>query len=241
MPHTNQQGTEPGPDLVRTAGALLIAASAAQVLTALLHPESGSALLDPDHGPVGHTWYAAHLLGVGVWPVFGVAFVLLQRELAGRGERLLPLAGLSVFTFAAVSAALSGLLGGFVRPRVAAHYLAAPEGDRGMIRTTYEYNTVVNETLADAYQVALALSVALWSIALIRVGTSAQRVLGWFGAVGGAATAAAFLSGFLSVQAADFHVFVLVNLGYAAWFVALGCLLLRAGSAAAGRGRPTPR
>lgn len=222
MPQSTQQETS------RIAGALLVTGSAAQVLTALLHPESGPALLDPAHGGVGPAWYAAHLLGVGVWPVFGVALVLLGRELARRGERLLPLAGLSVFVPAAAAAALSGVLGGFVRPVLAARYVAAPVGDQGVLRAVYEYNTLVNETLADAYQVALALSVVLWSVALVRTGTSGERVLGWIGAVGGVAAAGAFLGGLLSVDAADFHVFVLVNLGHAAWFAALGALLLRA-------------
>lgn len=220
---SSEQETRPD----RVAGVLLIAGSAAQVLTALLHPESGPALLDPAHGGVGPAWYAAHLLGVGVWPLFAVALVLLRRELAGRGERLLPLAGLSVFVPAAAAAALSGVLGGFVRPVLAARYLAAPVVDQGVVRAIYDYNTLVNETLADTYQVALALSVALWSVALVRAGGSGDRVLGWMGAVGGTAAAGAFLSGLLSVDAADFHVFVLVNLGHAAWFAALGALLLR--------------
>ena len=134
---------------------------------------------------------------------------------------------IAVFVFAAGSAIGSGILGGFVRPRLAADYLAAPESERVTLQAIYNYNTVANETFADAYQVAFAIAVVLWSVALLRTGNTFRRVLGGLGVIGGAAIAVVFLAGWQSVLSADFHVFVLINLACAGWVAALGFLQLR--------------
>lgn len=211
----------------RAVGYLLLASSAALVLTGLLHPRSGRALLEPNHD-VGPLWYVTHVLGVGVWPVLSVGFALLTRRLARLGAPLLSATAFASFIFAAGSATGSGLLGGFVRPRLAAAYQLRPGGDRDVLTSVYDYNTTANETFADAYQVALAVAIALWSIGLIRTRPDrSQIILGWVGAIGGVLLALAFVTGVLSVQAADFHVFVLANLGCTAWIVALGVRLVR--------------
>lgn len=58
--------------------------------------------------------------------------------------------------------------------------------------------------------------------------------------VQGGRVASPVLGGVLSVDAADSHVFVLVNLGHAAWFAALGALLLRARPRDRAPGREPP-
>ena len=101
------------------------------------------------------------------------------------------------------------------------------------MRAVYEYNTLVNDTLADAYQVAFALAMVLFSVSLIRAGRahytaqSWDRVFGWAGVVVGGSSALAFGSGWLHVDASNLHVFVLANLLNAGWTLAVGVAMLR--------------
>lgn len=206
----------------KQTGAVLIAGSAALVLTGLLHPPSGDVLLQSDHR-VGHDWYVAHLVGVGVWPFLVAAVALASRQVFGRSP-LPALFGWAAFLFAGATAVGSGLYGGFVRPRLAADYQAAAGSEQPMLAALYDYNTTVNETFADAYQVAIGVAIALLSVSLLR--DSLRSILGWLGLIGGSTIAATFATGLLSVQAADFHVFVLVNLVVAGWIAGFGGVVL---------------
>lgn len=214
--------SDPKPPLKQT-GAVLIAGSAALVLTGLLHPPSGDALLQTGH-QLGHDWYVAHLLGVGVWPFLVAGVALAGRQVLGRSP-LPAMFGWAAFLFAGGAAVGSGLYGGFVRPRLAATYQAAPAADQPMLAALYDYNTTVNETLADAYQVAVGVAITLLSVCLLR--TSLRSILGWLGLLGGSMIAATFATGLLSVQAADFHVFVVVNLVVAGWLAGFGGMIMR--------------
>ena len=215
-------------------GSALLVGGIMVVLTGLFHPQSGDALLAMRSiEELDHAWYPAHVLGVGVWPILGLGFGLLWRDLVRRGEGAFSLAGFAFVAFAGMMASASGIFGGFVRPAVAAEYLASSAGERGVLRAVYEYNTLVNDTFADAYQVAFAVAMVLFSASLILVGRAYHATPAWDGVLGcagvvvGGSSALAFGSGWLHVDASNFHVFVVANLLYAGWTLAVGVLLLR--------------
>lgn len=207
----------------RQTGTILMAGSVALILTGLLHPPSGDSLLQPGRH-VGHDWYVAHLLGVGVWPFLIVGVALAGRHVLARSP-LLTLFGSAAFVFAGATAIGSGLFGGFIRPRLAEDYQTATAADQPKLAALYDYNTTVNETLADAYQVGIGVAIALLSVSLLF--GHVRSVLGWVGLISGSAIAITFATGLLSVQAADFHVFALVNLAVAAWIAGFGVVLMR--------------
>lgn len=209
-------------------GAIVAASTSAVALTAVLHPASGRALLADGHD-VGWLWYLTHFLGVGVWPVFAVGIAGLGVLLGQRRGGLTVRVGTAFFVVAAGAAMGSGLLGGFVRPQLASAYQAAPAGQKSALLAIYDYNTVVNETFADAYQVAVAVSIALLGVGLLRLETVAAVFLGWGGVVLGTLVTVAFATGLLSVKAAHLHVFVGVNLAISAWFALLAVELIRSG------------
>lgn len=210
----------------RGAGLIVAGSTAAVVLTALLHPASGRALLVDGH-QVGRIWYLAHFLGVGVWPVFVVGIAALREHLRRAGGGFTAWIGTAFFVAAAGTAMGSGLLGGFVRPRLALAYQAAPVRDRDVLAAIYDYNTVVNETFANAYQAAIGISIAMLGISLLRLRRTSATALGWAGIALGSLISLAFVSGVLSVQAADFHAFIGVNLAISAWFAVLAAGLIR--------------
>lgn len=202
----------------RAAGPLVLAGTALLLLTALSHPARGRSLLDYG-APVGHAWYAAHTAGVSAWPVILVG--LRSRTPTPRVDGLDTLA----FTAAVVgagSAVISGIFGGFVRPRLAAVVTAAPPSTRGPLEALYDYNTLVNDTFADVYQLAIAVAVALWSVTLARSSRIVEQAQGWFGLVAALSLVVLYPTGLVSVNAEDFHAFVAINLVLAAWLMARG-------------------
>lgn len=211
----------------RPIGIILIVATALLLFTALTHPPSGEALLTSDGiKNVDTLWYLAHIVGVGVWVLFISGFALLQKQLASRGETIWSMIGLLAMAFAGGSAFISGIFGGFVRPQLANMLLAAAPDKQAVLHSVYEYNTMVNNMFANAYQVAFALTIVLFSVSFLRLGLG-KPMFNWAGIIGGAAIALGFISGHLVVQSSNFHVFVAVNLLSAAWTLALGILIAR--------------
>ncbi len=185
-------------------------------------------MLDPG-ASVGHVWYAAHIAGVSAWPMILVG--LRSRAPAPRIHVLDALA----FTAAVIgagAAVISGIFGGFVRPRLAAVVTAAPPPSGGPWETLYDYNTLVNDTFADVYQLAIAVAVGLWSVTLARSARIAEQALGWFGLVAAVSLVVLYPTGLVSVNAEDFHAFVVINLVLAAWLLARGLVIITGRDAA---------
>lgn len=208
----------------RAAGPLVLAGTALLLLTALSHPASGRSLLDPG-ATVGHVWYLAHVAGVSAWPVILVGLQSRTRTPSVEGLDGLAFAAAAVGAGAAI---ISGVFGGFVRPRLAAVVTSAPSPTRGLEESLYGYNTLVNDTFADVYQLSIAVAVALWSVALVRRSRRVEQALGWFGLLAAVGLVALYPTGVVSVNAEDFHAFVAINLVLAAWLLARGLTIITA-------------
>lgn len=161
-----------------------------------------------------------HALALVSLPVLFLGALALWRRLGS--DDGLSVAGLVLYAFAMVAVMNAAVYDGLVSASLAPHIApATPTSDPW--RVAFRYNGEVNQAFARVFVVALAGAIMLWSVAIIRSGALA-RVLGWYGCLIGPLALLAVFPGQLRL---DPHVFGLIVVGQAVWFIGAGAQLRR--------------
>ncbi|MBZ5722564.1 MAG: hypothetical protein LAO03_19675 [Acidobacteriia bacterium] len=214
----------------RMAGLALIAGSAGVIVTLSLHP-SGRELFEPGKfESAARTLIAVHSLALCSLPVWFLGACGLSRRV-GHPENpddQLGFAGLVLYGFAMAAMMVAVVMDGLVTPGLARHIVettgTVDQATLGQSwRIALRYNGILDEAFVRVFITASSAAIGLWSVAIVRSRVLA-RGLGVYGCVLGAVTVIALISGQMDRYP---HIFGMVVVGQAIWFVAAGGLLCR--------------
>jgi len=208
---------------MRTAGAIIVAASLLSLLMMAHHPSGSTrdmAVFVEQVARVGALNRVVHGALIALLAALLFGFAEFSRVFgAGRSLVRAALVAYAIGTAADIGAAT---INGFAVGRVAAHYAGADTAVLEQLRALLHLGWAMNQSLADLGEVARAIAIVLWSLAILR--TRTQLLLGASGVLVGGAIALALLGGWLTL---DVHGMLLAVLCASAWNVALGVQLLR--------------
>jgi len=220
--------TERSPSLLpcsdaRAAGAIIVAASLLALLMMAHHPSGSTrdmAVFVEQVARVGALNRVVHGALIALLAALLFGFAEFSRVFgAGRSLVRAALVAYAIGTAADIGAAT---INGFAVGRIAAHYAGADTAALEQLRALLHLGWAMNQSLADLGEVARAIAIVLWSLAILR--TRTQLLLGASGVLVGGAIALALLGGWLTL---DVHGMLLAVLCASAWNVALGVQLLR--------------
>jgi hypothetical protein len=202
----------------RSDAAALVAGALATLVTMALHPRGGEALRDGETlSRAGVAAVVSHSIALAGVPLLLLGFWGLSRRLGWDSA----LVRLAFVTYSLGSAAVvnAALMSGLVAPGVALSIRAAsPEGSP-VVQSFFAYTFVLNQSFARVYVVASSAAVVLWSVRGLRLGAP-WRGAGVFGALAGAAVAAAVVSGALPLNVHGFGHVVLLQSAWTIWMAA---------------------
>jgi hypothetical protein len=198
----------------RRSGIVLIAGSAAMIITMSFHPHGKIGPEELDH--VLPMLIGVHALALASIPVIFLWAWGMSRWLAAPDR--LSWAGLVLFAMGSIAVMNAAVFDGLMAPYLMKQIVAATSGTRDTWQMFMKFNFQMNQAYARVYAVASSLAVVFWSVAILW-----KRVMGRgiaiYGCVLGAATAVGILSGLLRP---DWHGFGMLILGQAIWFVIVG-------------------
>jgi len=204
----------------RASGLALIAGSAALIITMIFHP-TGHEMMSPDRfETVARLSMAVHSLALASIVVLFLGACGLWQRLSP--SRYLALAGLVTYGFASVAGMITGMLNGFVAPRLIERMLNHPEAKQAW-DIALTYSSELEHPMAQLMVVTSSVAILLWSIAIVRRGLLA-RGLGIYGCIIGPLIMVAVLSAHIRLNVHGFGMVVLLQ---AIWFVVAGVQLWR--------------
>jgi hypothetical protein len=209
----------------RMAGLALIAGSAGVIVTLSLHP-SGRELFEPGTlESAARTLIAVHSLALCSLPVWFLGACGLSRRVGSPGNPgdQFGFAGLVLYGFALTAMMIAVVMDGLVTPGLARQIIDTTGTVGQGWRIAFNFNGILNQAFVRVFVVASSAAIVLWSVSIIR-SRALARGLGICGCLLGAATVITLLSGQLDRQA---HLFGVVIVGQAVWFIAAGALLFR--------------
>lgn len=205
-------------------GLALILGTLAQVATMAIHPTAVDAAASAD--AIAHQMQvlvAVHALALLSVPVVVFGFVGVTARIGW--ERPAALLAFIVYVFSAVAIMLAAITDGLVNAELIPRTIGAAEPAASALKTMLSYNFQLNQACAKVYVVGSSVSILLWSLALVRVGTF-ERIVGIIGGIAALASLGGLLSGHIRMSAHGFGLIVLIQ---GAWIIALGASMLRAG------------
>ena len=161
-----------------------------------------------------------HSLALGCMVILFLGACGLWQRLSA--SRCLLLAGLVTYGFAMVAGMITGILNGFVAPRLIHRMLTHPEAKQAW-EVALNYSSDLALSFASVLVVASSAAILLWSIAIVRSGLLA-RGLGIYGCIAAPLIMIAVLSGHIRL---DVHGFGVVVLLQSIWFIIAGVQLWR--------------
>ena len=214
----------------RLTGLALIAGSAGIIVTLSLHP-SGHDLFDPaKFESAARTMTAVHSLGLCSLPVWFIGAFGLSRRVSsadGRGEQL-GFAGMVLYGFAAAAMVVAVVFDGLVTPGLARHIVdTMGKADQANValgwKIAFNANGLIDQAFVRVFIVASSAAIVAWSAAMARSRALATG-LAVYGCLLGVVTVIALISGQMERSP---HIFGMVLIGQATWFVAAGVQLCR--------------
>lgn len=204
----------------RMSGLALIAGSVGVIITLSLHP---SGHISPDQiDSVARRLVVVHGLALACLPVLFLGAVGLSRRLA-MPDRIAT-AALVLYGFAALAMMNAAVFDGLVSPDLLRQIIANSPPARDGWRMIMQFNGYVDQAFADVFVAAASAAVMLWSASIVRTRALA-RVSGYFGGILGLLALIELFSGQLQRSP---HVFSLLIVCQALWFITVGGLLCTA-------------
>jgi|SRR5436190_6050801 len=184
------------------------------------HP-GGHEMMSPDR------FDAVARLSIVVHSLALVSMVVLFLGVCGLWKWLSPsrhlaLAGLVTYSFGTIAGMVTGILNGFVAPRLIHRMLTQPEAKQ-VWEIALTYSSELERPLAQVLVVASSTAILLWSIAIIRRSLLA-RGLGIYGCIVAPSIVIAVVSSHIRLNVHGFGMVVLLQ---TIWFVIAGVQLLQ--------------
>jgi hypothetical protein len=206
---------------LRLSGWALIAGSVGILVTLFLHPNERG-LFDPSQiESVRRTTIIVHSVALFALPLLFMGALGLSRRIGW--DSASAVAALIIYAFALGAMMNAIVIDGLVTPGLARAIVKAGPGESEAWKIALNHNGLLDAAFMNVFLMASSLAIVLWSVAIVRSGAFA-RAIGVYGCLLGAGTMMAQAAGLLS---RSLHLFFLVLIGQAIWFLANGAQLCR--------------
>jgi hypothetical protein len=205
----------------RLSGWALIAGSVGILVTLVLHPNERG-LFDPAQiESVRRTTIIVHSVALFALPLLFMGALGLSRRIGWDSADAV--AALIVYAFALGAMMNAIVVDGLVTPGLARVIANATPDKAAEWNIALKHNGFLDAAFMNVSLMASSLAIVLWSVAIVRTGAAA-RVIGILGFLLSAGTIIALVTGLLS---RNLHLFLLVLVGQAIWFLSNGVQLCR--------------
>jgi hypothetical protein len=204
----------------RAAAFLLVAGSAAGLVTMVTHPTGHDVIRNASMDDPNTLVRGVHALALVGQPLLLAGTLGLSTHL--RSQRALATTAWLFFAMAAVAVLIAAAASGFVAPQVLRGFAQADEAARATMLSALRYTGALNQAFAQIYVLLTGMALVLWSAAIWR-GRELPRGLAVYGAVVGVAFVVGIIAGVLPL---DIHGFGAVVLAQSVWMV-VGAVTLR--------------
>ena len=206
---------------LRLSGWALIAGSVGILVTLVLHPNERG-LFDPSQiESVRRTTIIVHSMALFALPLLFMGALGLSRRIGW--DSASAVAALIVYAFALGAMMNAIVVDGLVTPGLARVIANATPDKAAEWNIALKHNGFLDAAFMNVSLMASSLAIVLWSVAIVRTGAAA-RVIGILGFLLSAGTIIALVTGLLS---RTLHLFLLVLVGQAIWFLSNGVQLCR--------------
>jgi len=209
----------------RISGLALIAGSTGVIVALSLHPSGRDLFVPSQFEAEARKLIAVHSVALACLPVWFFGAYGLSRRLGSSGR--LAVAALVTYGFALAAMMNALVFDGLVTPGLAREIVSATGTAAQAWRVAFNHNGLIDQAFMRVFLVASSVAIILWSATIVR-SRAIARGAGIYGCVLGVATVVAQLSGQLESHA---HLFGMVIVGQAIWFVVAGTWLCRASNA----------
>ena len=204
----------------RITGLALIAGSAGVIVALGLHPSGRDLFVPGQSESAARKLIAVHSLALACLPIWFFGACGLSRRF---GVLWTAQAALVTYAFAMMAMMNAVVVDGLVSPGLAREIVNATATAGQGWRIVFNHNSLIDQAFMRVFLVASSAAIVLWSASIVRSIVLARGV-GIYGCVLGATTVIALLSGQLDRHA---HVFGMVIVGQAVWFLIVGASLCR--------------
>jgi hypothetical protein len=205
---------------LQLSGWALIAGSVGILVTLVLHPNERG-LFDPSQiESVRRTTIIVHSVALFALPLLFMGALGLSRRI---GWDSASAAAQIIYAFALGAMMNAIVIDGLVTPGLARAIVNAGPGESEAWKIALNHNGLLDAAFMNVFLMASSLAIVLWSVAIVRGGAFA-RAIGIYGCLLGAGTMMAQAAGLLS---RSLHLFFLVLIAQAIWFLASGVQLCR--------------
>ena len=207
---------------IRLSGWAMIAGTIGVLATLVLHP-SERGLFDPSlvEG-IGRTMIIVHSLALVSLPLWFMGGCGLSKRIGWNDA--FAVAGLIVYGFALAAMTNALVIDGLVTPGLARAIANAAPDKAIEWKIAFNHNAMLDQAFVNVFLAASSAAITLWSVAILRTAVF-LRIIGIFGCLLGVATIISQLTGELGQHP---HIFFLVLIGQAIWFLGIGLQLCRA-------------
>lgn len=203
-----------------SSGICLLTGSLLATITMAMHPLGG----DIQHiAKIGHVLMFSHSVAIVCLPFIGFGFWGLSSLL--QTPNRVSILSFIIFSFGLFAAMIAATINGLVLPIFASNYLSI-NGDSSIAKTVLEYGKYINFSMTIIFITAVAISIAIWSILIIR---SAQ-LSKWLGCYGLLIVAFGIVGIFLKFNFTDLFGFRVFVAGLVSWKIAAGFMILQKSS-----------
>ncbi len=205
----------------RASGLALIAGSAGLIITLALHPDGRQMFVPGQWEAAAHKLMAVHSLALASMPFLFLGALGLSRRMGCDdhcGTAALVFYGFSM------AAVMTGIVfDGLVSPGLA-RQIVDTTGTAGQgWRIAFNYNGMLDMAFMRVFVVASSVAITLWSASMVRK-PEFGRAGGIFGLILGGAALVTLFSGLMGRYE---HLFGMVFVGQAIWFISAGVQLCR--------------
>jgi hypothetical protein len=203
----------------KMSGIALVAGSVGMIITMALHPTGHELFTPGQFRLVAQMIVATHALGLLSAAVLFLGALGFSRFL-GWADRM-SVAALVLYGFAMTAVMNAAVASGLLAPAIGRHLADAEPAGAESWRVAFQCNGIFNQGFATVFVVTSSLSIALWSISILR-GQKMPTGLGVYGCTAAALTMIGVLSGHVRLNV---HGFGAIVLGQAIWYVIAAFLL----------------
>ena len=206
---------------LRLSGWALIAGSVGILVTLVVHPNERG-LFDPAQiESVARMTIVVHSIALFALPFLFIGGLGISQRIGWDSSGAV--AALIFFGFALAAMMNAIVIDGLVTPGLARAMVKAGSDQAAAWKIALGHNGLLDGAFMNVFLMASSLAIVLWSVAIVRTGAVA-RGIAIFGCLLGAGTIIVLVTGLLS---RNLHLFLLVLVGQAIWFLSNGVQLCR--------------
>jgi hypothetical protein len=203
----------------KSSGICLLLGSLLATITMAMHPMGG----DIQHiAKIGHVLMFSHSVAIICMPFVGFGFwglsVLLQTQ------SKVSMLSFFIFCFGLFAAMIAATINGLALPIFASNY-SSITGDAAIAKTVLAYGSYINFSMTTIFIVAAAISIAIWSVLIIRL----AQLPKWVGYYGLVIVAFGIVGIFLKFNFTNLFGFRVFVAGLVSWKIIAGFALLQKG------------